>query len=37
MINDMKLANNKPKKIQYDIKRYHNIDISQQAIRDFIL
>ena len=37
MINDMKIANNKPKKIQYDIKRYHNIDISQQAIRDFIL
>jgi len=37
MINDMKLSNNTAKKIQYDIKRYHNIDISQQSIRDFTL
>ena len=35
MINDMKLANNTPKKIQYDLKRYHKIDMSQQEIRDF--
>ena len=35
MINDMKLANNTPKKIQYDLKRYHKLDMSQQEIRDF--
>jgi DNA mismatch repair protein MutS len=35
MINDMKLANNTPKKIQYDLKRYHKIDMSQQEIRVF--
>ena len=37
MINDMKISNNSAKKIQYDVKRYHNIDISQQQIRDFTL
>jgi len=37
MINDMKLANNSAKKIQYDLKRYHKIDMTQQQIRDFIL
>ena len=30
----MKLNNKTPKKIQFDIKRYHNIDISQHFIRD---
>ena len=33
---DMKKANIKPKKIQYDLKKYHNITMSQQEIRDFI-
>jgi DNA mismatch repair protein MutS len=37
MINDMKLADNTPKKIQYDLKRYHKIDMTQQEIRDFTL
>ena len=31
---DWKKINTTPKKIQYDIKRYHNIDITQQQIRD---
>jgi len=37
MINDMKLSNNSAKKIQYDLKRYHKIDMTQQQIRDFTL
>ena len=37
MINDMKNANNTPKKIQYDLKRYHKLEMTQQQIRDFIL
>jgi len=34
LILDMKKANNKPKKIQCDLKKYHNIEITQQEIRD---
>jgi len=34
IIIQMKLNNKTPKKIQFDIKRYHNIDISQHFIRD---
>ena len=36
IIIDMKNTNNTPKKIQYDLKRYHKIDMTQQKIRDFI-
>jgi DNA mismatch repair protein MutS len=33
---DMKLANNTPKKIQCDLKKYHKIEKTQQEIRDFV-
>ena len=36
IIIDMKNTNNTPKKIQYDLKRYHKIDMTQQQIRDFM-
>jgi hypothetical protein len=34
LIIDMKFNNTSPKKIQFDLKRHHSIDITQQQIRD---
>jgi len=34
IILDMKLNNATPKKIQFDLKRYHSIEITQQQIRE---
>ena len=33
---DMKKTNNTPKKIQYDLKKYHNKNMTQQEIRNFV-
>jgi len=37
IIIEMKLINNTTKKIQYDLKRYHKLDITQQQIRELKL